>query len=1037
MRCPKCGKTLDASAKICPVCRTQIASVSAHSSNNSDTDRRPNTAPARAVVEPSGSVGGSGTHRCPKCGKTLDASAKICPVCRTQIASASAHSSNNSDTDRRPNTAPARAVAYPSGSVGGTGTHRCPKCGKTLDASAKICPVCRTQIASVSAHSSTVNSSGYAQRQPEPAVDRPQPVNIDPSAYAESAQPQSSKKRSKKPVAIAVAIASAAAVIAIAVIGLNLFKKDKDEGGIQTSDSQSYETVDSKLSEVLSDSAEDSEKLRQQVGSALDDLAKNGMVKDVRFVDQTGMYEFTYDDGTQGGVMLEPFKKGVNGTQKSYVQKQSGGKVESYDNNVKLDKSKYSYSKDPKVKIMYGLGFDDVLSSMKERNNVWKNEGLSVDMDVECTVKDFANDLDGYDYIQIEEHGTIYDNVPVICLDEDITDENRKEYSNDLKAKNIAAIQYLDKQNRLHRNYWIKPSFFKEHYGSKGLSGSIIYLGCCRGYMKKDLVEAIKGAGADTVIGYTDTVYTYYDHYIQDAFVYSLMYGDTVSEALKYAEGIWGTDDIHWFNTYYSDSYKVKSETAKPKVLGNTGKTLVKIKSAETTTATTKKPEEKPVPDKIKEMLEYTDPDYRGQPGGPAAAFMTYYGYRGHEGTMQDEMWFQDMDGDNIPDLVVGGYSAIVDGIQGRVHCFEIQLSKGNGGGTIHLLLDYSSKGKHGHEAFKMQAYKDNNGSLLFTHTDFYAYTSPDPQRDPNYAGAFTIYEYSFANRKGEEDKKQILYYTYDPKLGSGEDAFSCSDSNGSRITAANAKKLFNNYYASKTPLKANIKTINYQNYMNNMSQEQRKQALMDSYYAFSYTENKSIAPYGKEVFDKMPSAATTTTTTKKPQQTGADIYASYASAVESFKSKHSDHTSNISYFVYDIDSDNSADLVVWDMQGFSVNRHVAVYKYDTSSHQAKLYAEGEMGGSVGYSKKSRSLVSFYSHGRVDYNTCPSGMYICVTKGVISGGKISDQVVVSGDSEEKKAVAQQYETYVEQGDAGQKKITASDIKANAAKNKAA
>lgn len=837
---------------------------------------------------------------------------------------------------------------------------------------------------------------------------------------------------------IFIIVAAVAAVIAIAVIGLNLFKKDKDEGGIQTSDSQSYETVDSKLSEVLSGSENDTQKLKEQVGSALDDLSKNGMVKDVKYVDRTSMYEFTYDDGTQGGVMLEPFREEIKGIQKNYASKDSNGKVVSYDNRVDLDKSKYTYSQNPKAKIMYGLGMPKTLSDMKKRNEVWESEGLAVDIDEECTVEDFAKDLKGYDYIEIDEHGTIYDDVPVICLEEYATKENREKYSKDLKAHNIILTKVRD-ADPYKSYYWIKPSFFKEHYGSKGLSGSIIYLGCCRGYMKKDLVEAIKGAGADTVLGYSDSVYADYDYYIQDTFVYSLMCGDNVSESLKYAKSTWGNNDADWYKLY-SGRNKTDYGPAELKLYGDSQKTLVNIKSIETT-ETTKKPEEKPVPDKIKEMLEYTEPDYRGQPGGPAAAFMTYYGYRGHEGTMQDEMWFQDMDGDNIPDLVVGGYSAIVDGIQGRTHCFQIQLSKGNGGGTIHLLLDYSSKDKHGHDAFMMQAYKDNNGSLLFTHTDFYAYTSPNPESDPKYAGAFTIFEYSFAKELPEDNKKKILYYTYNPKLGSGEDAFSCSDSNGSRITAANAKKLFNNYYASKTPLKANIKKINYQNYMNNMSQEQRKQALMDSYYAFSYTQDKTIKPYGKEVFDKMPSAAataaTTTTTTKKPQQTGADIYASYASAVESFKSKHSDHTSYISYFVYDIDSDNSADLVVWDMQGFSVNRHVAVYKYDTSSHQAKLYAEGEMSGMVGYSKKSRSLVSSYSNGRVDYNTCPSGMYICVTKGVISGGKISDQVVVSGDSEEKKAVAQKYDSDVEQGDAGQKKLTASDIKANAVKNKAA
>lgn len=913
---------------------------------------------------------------------------------------------------------------------------RCPKCGKALDASAKICPVCRTQIASASAHSSTVNSSGYAQRQPEPAVNRPQPVNINPSAYAESAQPQSSKKRSKKPVAIAVAIASAAAVIAIAVIGLNLFKKDNDEGGIQTSDSQSYETVDSKLSEVLSDPGDDSEKLRQQVGTILDDLEKDGLVKDVKYVDQTGMYEFTYDNGTQGGVMLEPFQEEIKGIQKNYASKDSNGKVVSYNNRVDLDKSKYIYSQNPKAKIMYGLGMPKTLSDMKKRNEVWESEGLAVDIDEECTVEDFAKDLKGYDYIEIDEHGSIYDDVPVICLEEYATKENREKYSKDLKAHNIILTKVRDADpNKSY--YWIKPSFFKEHYGSKGLSGSIIYLGCCRGYMKKDLVEAIKGAGADTVLGYSDSVYADYDYYIQDTFVYSLMCGDNVSESLKYAKSTWGNNDADWCKLY-SGRNKTDFGPAELKLYGDSQKTLVNIKSIETT-ETTKKPEEKPVPDIINKMLETTDPDYKGQPGGPAAAFMTYYGYRGHEGTQQDVMWFQDMDGDNVPDLVVGGYSVAVDGIQGSAHCFEIQLSNGNGGDIVHLLLDNSSKSKHGHEAFMMQAYKDKNGSLMFTHTQFYAYTSPDPQRDPDYAGAFTIYEYSFANRKGDKDKKQILYYTYDPRNGSSESAFSCTDGSGKKITASAAKQLYNSYYSSKTPLAANVKTINYQKYMREMTQQQRKQVLMDSYYAFSYTENKSIAPYGKEVFDKMPSAAaaaTATTTTSKPQNNADNIYASYSAVLSSAKNRMSSAHA-ISYMVFDYDKDGKSELIIHYMTGARIGE-AEIYEYNSNSGKSVLEAQGPCLALIGYSDKIGGLITTTVSNVPVRPNSPSGASVVICKIVVAGKEISYDGVAQLDPDLDKELISKYTNSKKKfADVDTNGCTADAVKANAMKNKAA
>lgn len=495
--------------------------------------------------------------------------------------------------------------------------------------------------------------------------------------------------------------------------------------------------------------------------------------------------------------------------------------------------------------------------------------------------------------------------------------------------------------------------------------------------------------------------------------------------------------------TCFSSCSSSESDNASQQITAHKETPMTTITEETTTAITTAKPADRPVPDKIKEMLEYTEPDYRGQPGGPAAAFMTYYGYRGHEGAMQDEMWFQDMDGDNIPDLVVGGYSAIVDGIQGRVHCFEIQLSKGNGGGIIHLLVDYSSKDKHGHDAFKMQAYKDNNGSLLFTHTDFYAYTSPDPERDPKYAGAFTIFEYSFAKELPEKNKKKILYYTHNPKLGSGEDAFSCSDGNGSRITAANAKKLFNNYYASKTPLKANIKTINYQNYMNNMSQEQRKQALMDSYYAFSYTQDKTIKPYGKEVFDKMPSAtataATTTITTKKPQQTGADIYSSYASAVDSFRSRNMDANETLEFFVCDIDNDGIEELCVSAMYGI-IKTSVEIFKYNLSSKKAVCIATGDVAGGLFYSKTKKMLCSSNGHPCGITEETPSGATVDVFKISISGGKLTSSLLFSADPSYppgKKRLNEFESIAASTPFAKGKSVSGSDIKANAVKNKAA
>lgn len=276
------------------------------------------------------------------------------------------------------------------------------------------------------------------------------------------------------------------------------------------------------------------------------------------------------------------------------------------------------------------------------------------------------------------------------------------------------------------------------------------------------------------------------------------------------------------------------------------------IKSKETTTTTTTttttaattkaKPKTRPVPAIVKSIMVETN-----NSNGFDKQFMYYCKEYGFEGEANDEMWFQDIDGDGKPDLVLGGHSAVTPKTgQGRSNCYCLYLSSGQGSDYLEFKPDYAHKNKYGHDAFVLQAYKDKNGKLMFTQTQFHAYTSGEP-RDPRYAGTFGLYEYDFKNGKSEKDKKELLFYSYDPSVGS----FNCSDENHNGITAVQAKQFYNNYYSDKTPLKAKVKTIKYKDYLK-MNQKQRKKALTDSYYDFSYTVDRSIKPYGKEVFDRL-----------------------------------------------------------------------------------------------------------------------------------------------------------------------------------------
>lgn len=194
---------------------------------------------------------------------------------------------------------------------------------------------------------------------------------------------------------------------------------------------------------------------------------------------------------------------------------------------------------------MYGTGIDSMLTRIKELNNVWASEGMQVELDEYCTVEEFATALQGYDYIHIAEHGCKLRDGVIIVTEDKVTIGSEQTYA---KYKGLTMGRFESDPNN---SYWCLTSdFFRENYSNNELSGSIVYLTTCNGYRDSRIVESIRSAGASAVIGYTGLVAARYDNDMQDAFVYSLMCGDTVWDALNYAKSIWGKDGNEYYKTY-------------------------------------------------------------------------------------------------------------------------------------------------------------------------------------------------------------------------------------------------------------------------------------------------------------------------------------------------------------------------------------------------------------------------------------------------------------------------------------------------------
>ena len=226
-----------------------------------------------------------------------------------------------------------------------------------------------------------------------------------------------------------------------------------------------------------------------------------------------------------------------------------------------------------------GGTFEDTVENV---GNLLSDAGFSVDARYSVTVDDFKH-MQDYDYIIVECHGSFYsirtgqftsETTPVICTPQSVLDKPGKEYSADLKKHRIASVSTVDENGKPNGTYyWIRPSFFDFYYSDNPLNANIVSLGCCKGAYTEDLVNAIVSAGAQTVLAYSDKVYTAYDYEMTEEILNQLCTGNTVSEALSSAKSKYGENDLVWGEEQKDSGNKnfstLKSERAVCNIYGS------------------------------------------------------------------------------------------------------------------------------------------------------------------------------------------------------------------------------------------------------------------------------------------------------------------------------------------------------------------------------------------------------------------------------------------------------------------------------------
>lgn len=394
--------------------------------------------------------------------------------------------------------------------------------------------------------------------------------------------------RSKKRQFVILIVVLLCIVGSILIFNNHSNNKSKEES---TSSDVYNEKVDSAMDSVLR--AEDYNSLsldekKDRMLSVLYELEKDGELLNgsILYQESDKIIWFQYKDGFQGGVMLEDFSQGIAGNQdiiNKYVTNwgdnglpnvtsiSSENIIYSINQEIDFSDSNYPFFEsdinelDLSVKYMFGwCNSNDTsncdykyLNLYRKNQTIWESNHIKTDIDDYCTVEDFKTGLSGYDIVFIEEHGMILNDTPVIWTKEKY---NKKMYKSD--RDDIVAVKASDEEY-----YWvIKPSFFEKYYGNNKLNGTIIWIGSCHGYQYDGLVNAFEKCGANAVIGYNESVYIEYDRCLQNAFIYSLMYGNNVLEALEFSKRVWKPNDEQFVKSLFGELDELKSQVAQAKV---------------------------------------------------------------------------------------------------------------------------------------------------------------------------------------------------------------------------------------------------------------------------------------------------------------------------------------------------------------------------------------------------------------------------------------------------------------------------------------
>ncbi|MCM1508862.1 MAG: leucine-rich repeat protein [Ruminococcus flavefaciens] len=184
---------------------------------------------------------------------------------------------------------------------------------------------------------------------------------------------------------------------------------------------------------------------------------------------------------------------------------------------------------------------------MIELTHTYIKMGINVDLIQDVTIETYKN-LAEDTLIYIMAHGS---ETPYITTTEQISVAKDKIYKKEIKSKDVAIISCKDG----NKYYWIKPSFFKNVYKNNKLNNPIVLMSCCCGFGRNgianfEFADSLAEAGANTSIGFCNSVHELYSDTFYSTILYELSKGKTIGEAFRYSQDTVGRNENAFMNTY-------------------------------------------------------------------------------------------------------------------------------------------------------------------------------------------------------------------------------------------------------------------------------------------------------------------------------------------------------------------------------------------------------------------------------------------------------------------------------------------------------